>query len=50
MLKDFMITAVDKNGCTTKEMVLAFTEEQACHAYVYCHPDVDMMRLTCEEL
>lgn len=50
MLKDFMITVVDKNGYTTKEMVLAFTEEQARHSYIYCHPEVDTMGLVCEEL
>lgn len=50
MLKDFMITTVDKNGWTTKEMVSAFSLEQARHAYIYGHPDVDMARLICEEI
>ena len=50
MLKDFMITVVDKNGYTSKVMVTAFSLEQACHAYIYCHPEVDTMGLSCEEL
>ena len=50
MLKDFMITVIDRNGNTTKAVVSAFSLEQARHAYIYGHPDVDMTRLTCEDI
>lgn len=50
MLKDFEIVYIDRNGYQHNEHVIARDADQAWHAYVYSHPDVDTMGLSCIEL
>ena len=50
MLKDFEIIYIDAGGYEHREMVMAFDAEQAIHAYIYNHPDVDTMGLSCRPL
>ena len=50
MLKDFDMVYVDDNGYQHTERVMAFNADQAWHAFVYTHPEVDTMGLSCIEL
>lgn len=50
MLKDFEIVYIDNNSYQHNERVLAFDINQARHAFVDTHPNVDTMGLSCIEL
>ena len=50
MLKDFEMIYIDNNGYQHNERVLAFDIDQAWHAFVDTHPNVDIMGLSCIEL
>lgn len=50
MLKYFEMVWIDSYGYQHNERVMAFDADQAYHAFVYSHPDVDTMGLSCIEL
>ena len=41
---------IDDNGYQHNERVLAYDADQAWHAFVHLHPNVDTMGLSCIEL
>lgn len=47
MLKDFEMVWIDENGYQHNERVIAYDASQAWHAFVYSHPEVDTMGLSC---
>jgi len=50
MLKDFDMVYVDANGYQHTERVMAFDADQAVHAFIYTHPEVDSSGLSCVAL
>ena len=50
MLKKFKITRIVDDGSVIEDIVLAFSKEQAKHAYIYAYPNIDTTKIICDEV